>query len=128
MGTGARSLTLDSAARIALHALFYSEKIFKHARTLTLMRSENLQSSEAKKAKKANRRLLRAVQLVNDSPISTRRKPHVLDAVRTIAARQDPVPIVRAIIDRANRPEVQNRGGYIAQAILEEAATPQGST
>lgn len=123
MGTGARSLTLDSAARIA-RTVSLRKKIFRHARTLTLMRSENLQSLEAKNA---IRRLLRAVQLVNDSPISIRRKPHVVDAVRTIATRQDPVPIVRAIIDRANRPEVRNPGGYIAQAILEEAATPQGS-
>ncbi len=71
-------------------------------------------------ARHYNRRLLRAVDLVNESAVSARRKPEVIEAVKVIASGKDPVPVVRKITDRA-KGKVSS-GGYIANAILEEAA------
>ena len=66
-------------------------------------------------------RLLRAVDLVEQSAVSPRRKRAVIEAVKTIWRSKDPVPTVSAIVKRARGPKVPKPGGYVAKAIIEEA-------
>ena len=73
-------------------------------------------------------RLLRAVDIVQKSKVSPRRKPEVIQGVKRIALHKDPVPIVSAINKRAAKRKVANQGGYLAKSILDEANELQEST
>ena len=67
-----------------------------------------------------NARLLRAVNLLNDSPVSRRSLPKLIEATKQLAAKgHDPLKILRPIIDRSKGKV--NAGGYISTAYLEEA-------
>lgn len=67
-----------------------------------------------------NGRLLRAVNLLNDSPVSRRSLPKLIEATKQLAANgHDPLKILRPIIDRSKGKV--NAGGYISTAYLEEA-------
>jgi hypothetical protein len=65
-------------------------------------------------------RLLRAFELVYESPVSARSRGKLLHAVTDIAKHRDPVPDVARIIESSGT--AKNPGGYISRAIRSEAA------
>ena len=75
--------------------------------------------------RQATIRLLRACELVTNSPVSARRRPEVLAALRVVAEKCDPLAFISELVERSQKLHVHplKRGAYIAEAIISEAGS-----
>ncbi len=73
--------------------------------------------------RQATTRLLRACDLLTNSPVSARRRPEVLAALRVVAKKRDPLAFISELVERSKKRHVNplKPGAYIAQAIISEA-------
>ena len=71
----------------------------------------------------ATKRLLRACDLLTNSPVSARRRREVLAALRVVADKRDPLAFITEIVERSKKRHVNplKSGAYIAQAIISES-------
>lgn len=68
-------------------------------------------------------RLLRACDLLTNSPVSARRRREVLAALSVVAKKRDPLAFITEVVERSKKRHVNplKRGAYIAEAIISEA-------
>lgn len=73
--------------------------------------------------RQATTRLLRACNLLTNSPVSARRRPEVLAALRVVAKKRDPLAFITEVVERSKKRHVDplKPGAYISQAIISEA-------